>query len=74
MDIPEVKVFAGSLFFRALVLEERGDFDGVKVTEKLAAKTQVSAGVGALKVVFEVVLDEKTYSLTISARLELYSF
>lgn len=56
------------------MLEERGDFDGVKVTEKLAAKTQVSAGVGALKVVFEVVLDEKTYSLTISARLELSSF
>ena len=41
MDIPEVNVSAGNLFYRALALEERGDFDGVKVTEKLAVKTQV---------------------------------
>ena len=38
MDIPKVNVSAGNLFFRALVLEERGDFDGAKVTEKLAVK------------------------------------
>lgn len=36
LDTPVGEVAPADLFFRALALEERGDFEGAKVTEKLA--------------------------------------
>jgi uncharacterized protein YbaR (Trm112 family) len=36
MDVPLDALAPADLFFRALVLEERGDFDGAKTVEKLA--------------------------------------
>jgi len=36
MDTPAAEVAPADLFFRALALEERGDFEGAKATEKLA--------------------------------------
>jgi len=38
MDTPAAKVAPADLFFRALALEERGDFEGAKETEKLASE------------------------------------